>query len=76
MFLRELIICDNNVNGFDVEKGSSISIKTTLVSILNQPTSLFEIALTNRMFAKSKFRKSTFQESMMMLFNNILQFNK
>ena len=52
----------NNVNGFEVKKGSSISIKSTLVSKLNQSTSLLDIALANRMFVKSKFRKSTFAD--------------
>lgn len=61
----------NGVNGFEVQKMSSDSIKSMLEQILEKPEQLQPIAIFNRKIAYEKYRTSIYNASLSKIFENI-----
>lgn len=64
-------IFENGVNGFEVRKKSTISIKRKIEQILKKPGQLLPMALSNREIVYDKYRTSTHCSSLLKIFENI-----
>lgn len=58
------VFCDG-VNGLLVEKRSVLSLRNAISSLCSDPRSLLSFARTNRSIALTRFRTSTFQQSLL-----------
>lgn len=63
-------IFSNEINGFEVQKKSSASIKVVIEQILNNPTQLLSLALANNKIADTKYRTSVFCNNL----NSVFEF--
>ena len=64
-------IFKNGVNGFQVRKKSTVSIKRKIERILKKPEQLLPIALSNREIVNNKYRTSTYCSSLLKIFEEI-----
>jgi glycosyltransferase involved in cell wall biosynthesis len=69
-------IFSNGVNGFEVQKKSSESLKLIIEQIVENPMQLLPIAILNRRTAFSKYRTSLFAASILGFFDKIAFSNK
>jgi len=65
-------VFNDGINGFEVEKKSSISIKLIIEKIIDSPEQLYNIGLLNSQTAKNKYQSSRHCESIQKIFQNCL----
>ncbi len=68
-------IFKNGVNGFEVRKKSTVSIKRKIEQILKKPEQLLPMALSNREIVYDKYRTSTYCASLLKIFEDITELN-
>jgi len=68
-------IFKNGVNGFEVRKKSTVSIKKKIEQILKKPEQLLPMALSNREIVYDKYRTSTYCSSLLKVFTDVAELN-
>lgn len=64
-------IFEDKINGFEIHKKSSGSIKNVIEQILNAPEQLLSLAMTNSQIADEKHRTSLYNASLIKIIENI-----
>lgn len=64
-------IFKDQINGFEVQKNSTVSIKSVIEQILENPTLLLPIAIHNRKTAYNKYRTSEYNASLIKIIEEV-----